>query len=216
MDDKTAIADLFSLVPVAPTARDEVIALMSARDRHYHDINHLAQLWHHLLLYGIGRTVTEAPWQRLIASTIAFHDAIYDPTRRDNETRSADLWRDASPVLEPWEVEWVAGTILATADHLGAVPELGKDPEAWAARLWVLDLDLSPLAATDGGFDANTAKLRAEYAHLDDAAWNAGRLGFLRTLSRWPLFFRTPVLAAAFEAKARANMARELAGAEPS
>ena len=75
----------------------------------------------------------------------------------------------------------------------------------------MLDLDLSALAEAEAGFDINTAKLRAEYAHLDDAAWDSGRRGFLSALSRHATLFRTPLLATAFEAPARSNLARELA-----
>jgi len=83
--------------------------------------------------------------------------------------------------------------------------------EAWDARLWVLDLDLSPLGAETAISTINTAEIRAEYAHLDDATWVTGRRAFMRSLSRHPALFRTPVLSAAFEARARSNVARELA-----
>ena len=96
----------------------------------------------------------------MIACAIAFHDAIYDPQRRDNEARSATLWRSAEPALAPWEIDWVAGTILATADHLGAQPDPGMAEDAWRARLWMLDLDLTPLGGSWDAFDANTSKLR--------------------------------------------------------
>jgi predicted metal-dependent HD superfamily phosphohydrolase len=211
MDAVTLIADLFALVPVPPAARDDVLARMSARDRHYHGIDHLALLWGCHLRHGAGLSVCSPPWHRLIACAVAFHDAVYDPVRRDNETESAALWRAASPALEAGEIDWVGGTILATADHLNAAPDPGMAPDAWQARLWMLDLDLTPLGAAKADFIANTGKLRAEYAHLDEAAWVTGRRGFLRGLSRRAVLFRTPVLAAAYEATARANQARELA-----
>ena len=211
MDEPTLIADLFALVPVAPAMRDDVLARMAGPRRHYHDVGHLAFLWRHHLRYGADLPVCAPPWHRLIASAIAFHDAVYNPLRRDNELESAALWRAAAPDCQPWEVDWVAGTILATADHLGAQPDPNMAPDAWQARLWMLDLDLSALAEAEAGFDINTAKLRAEYAHLDDAAWDSGRRGFLSALSRHATLFRTPLLATAFEAPARSNLARELA-----
>ena len=208
-DQARLIADLFSLVPVGAAARQGVLRRMADTDRHYHGTRHLAVLWGRHLRYGAGLPVREVPWHRLIASAIAFHDAIYDPTRRDNEALSATLWRDSAPVLEPWEIDWVSGTILATADHLGAVPEGGMTPEAWSARLWMLDLDLTPLGEEQAEFERGTAGLRAEYAHLDDAAWNAGRDSFLRGLAARPVLFRTPLLASVFEAQARANLDRK-------
>ncbi len=215
MSQDALIADLFSHVPVSAEARASVIALMSGPDRHYHDIGHLATLWGRHCLLGAGQAVAAPPWHRLIACAIAFHDAVYDPIRRDNEVRSAALWRaSAGGDIEPWETDWVAGTILATADHLGAMPEADMAPDAWNARLWMLDLDLTPLGEAEDIFTVNTRELRKEYAHLDDAAWASGRRGFLRGLARRAVIYRTPAIAAAFDAQTRANLARELGSGE--
>jgi predicted metal-dependent HD superfamily phosphohydrolase len=78
--------------------------------------------------------------------------------------------------------------------------------------VWVLDLDLTPLGEADGDFDRNTELLRLEVPHLTEAQYDAGRLGFLRKLSDAPRVYRTPTLAAQFEAQARANFARQLVG----
>ena len=104
----------------------------------------------------------------------------------------------------------MSGTILATANHLAAGPEAGMGEAAWAARAWMLDLDLTPLGEEEAVFDANTAALRREFAHLSDAQWVAGRGAFLRGISKAERLFRTPVLHEAFEGAARANFAREL------
>jgi len=77
------------------------------------------------------------------------------------------LWRAASPALEAGEIDWVGETILATADHLNAAPDPGMAPDAWQARVWMLDLDLTPLGAAEPDFIANTGRLREEYAHLE-------------------------------------------------
>lgn len=210
MDHAAIIADLLDLVPVGPEARADLVARMSGPDRHYHDIGHLALLWDRHRRHGTGLTIQDPPWHRLIACAIAFHDAVYNPARRDNEARSAELWRASAPALEPWEIDWVAGTILATANHLAAAPEPGMPPDALEARVWMLDLDFTPLGESEAVFRVNTEHLRLEYAHMDDDAWIAGRLAFLGSLARRPALFRTPILAALFEAQARKNLAAEL------
>ena len=107
---------------------------------------------------------------------------------------------------------WVADTIRATADHL-AYPDPAADaPLRERARLWLLDLDLTPLGEADADFDRNTELLRCEVPHLSEAQYDAGRLGFLRKIAAAPRVYRTPTLAAEFEAQARANFARQLAG----
>jgi predicted metal-dependent HD superfamily phosphohydrolase len=202
---------VLALVPVSDGAKAELRAKLAGADRHYHGAAHVALLWERHLAFGRG-VVREAPWHQWLACAIAYHDAVYDASRKDNEARSAVMWQDARPDL-PWEgIAWVTGTILATANHLAAAPEAGMAEDAWAARAWMLDLDFTPLGEAPAVFDANTAALRQEFSHLSDAQWAAGRAAFLRGISRAPVLFRTPVLRGAFEAAARANFARELEG----
>ncbi|MBL6076362.1 hypothetical protein JMJ56_00010 [Belnapia sp. T18] len=206
-------ADLLAGLPVSGAARGALAARMTAPERHYHGAGHLAVLWARHREFSEAAGLGDVATGRLIACAIAYHDAVYDAARRDNEARSAELWHaDAAEAgLPEGEIDWVAGTILATADHLGYRPAPGEPDEA--ARLWMLDLDLTPLGEAPEAFDRNTALLREEYGHLDAAKWEAGRRAFLAGLRAWPQLYRTPVLAAAFEAAARRNIARELGGA---
>jgi predicted metal-dependent HD superfamily phosphohydrolase len=205
-----ALDTLLDCVPVSDATRADLRARLQEPSRSYHNARHVALLWKRHLRYGAGLVVTAEPWHRLIASAIAFHDAVHDPRRRDNEAASAALWRRAQPSLSQDEVEWVAGTIEATASHLSAVPVPGMPEAAWTARLWMLDLDLTPLAEHPAGFAANTKRLRREAAHLPEAEWEAARLDFLRRIAAAPRLFRSDALAAAFERRARANITRQL------
>lgn len=205
-----ALGKLLDCVPVSDALRAELRARLQEPSRHYHNARHVALLWQRHLRYGVGLPVTAEPWHTLIACAIAFHDAIHDPHRRDNETASAALWRQSRPALPRDEVEWVAETIEATAHHLSALPAPGMPEPAWAARLWVLDLDLTPLAEQPAEFAANTRRLRCEAAHLPDMEWEAARLAFLRHMAAAPQLFRSDALAAAFEQQARRNITREL------
>ncbi len=146
---------------------------------------------------------------RLIASAIAYHDAIYNPKAADNEAQSAALWREdaANALVRTTDMGWVSDTIRATADHFGY---LENSCPHEAARIWMLDLDLTPLGEEAEDFARNTALLRLEYAHLSDFAWSSGRARFLEGLQSRPLLFRTPTLARRFEAAARANIAAAL------
>lgn len=201
---------VLALVPVSDRAKALLRGLLRGADRHYHGTAHVALLWERHVQFGGGLSVQEAPWHQWLACAICYHDAMYDASRKDNEARSASLWEAAGPALPAEEIAWVTGTILATANHLAAVPEAGMSDEAWAARAWMLDLDLTPLGEGPAVFDANTAALRLEFGHLSDAQWVAGRGAFLRGISKAERLFRTPVLHAAFEGAARANFAREL------
>ena len=200
---------LFAHVPVDEAARATLLGFLGGEDRHYHGVAHVALLWQRHLEFGAGTMFAAERSTRLIACAIAYHDAIYDPARRDNEARSAALWRDhaAAGPMPASEIAWVADTIIATADYFGQI----EDGYPWAqARIWMLDLDLTPLGETADDFARNTALLRAEYAHVAEADWAAGRAAFLASLARHPALFRTRVLHDAFEAAARRNIAASL------
>jgi len=195
-------------------AKSELTAMMGSDERHYHGVNHLALLWRRHRLYAAAEGFDAPEIETLIACAIAYHDCVYALGRSDNEERSAEVWMRASAAapLPDDDRRWVADTIRATADHLADPDPAANAPLRERARAWVLDLDLTPLGEADADFDRNTELLRLEVPHLTDAQYDAGRLGFLRKFSAAPRVYRTPTLAARFEAQARANFARQLAG----
>jgi predicted metal-dependent HD superfamily phosphohydrolase len=101
---------------------------------------------------------------------IWFHDAAYDPASDQNEQKSARL---ASKWLAKcgWEVEAIERVGRMVLDTRGHRPS-SQQAEA------VLDLDLITLAVTWPAFETNTAAIRAEYAHVTDADFAAGRSKF--------------------------------------
>ena len=213
-EDRREFEALLARVPASDAAKAELAAMMESPDRHYHGVGHLALLWRRHRQYGAAEGFTAPEIETLIASAIAYHDCVYERGRRDNEERSAEVWLRASEAsgLSNADRRWVADTIRATADHL-AYPDPGEAPSLRErARLWVLDLDLTPLGESEAEFDRNTQLLRLEVPHLTDAQYDDGRLAFLRKFAAAPRVYRTPTLAAVFEAQARANIARQLIG----
>jgi predicted metal-dependent HD superfamily phosphohydrolase len=203
-----ALHDLLSTAALSAAGRNTVLRQMTTSQRHYHGLMHLATLWTRHGRFGIGTPFLAPTATRLIACAIAFHDAVYDATRSDNERRSALLWRRYAPAdLSAADVDWVGGAIEATADHL-ASDAAGTQRDR--LRLWLLDLDLTPLGEPAELFDRNTRRLRAEYRHLTRSDWEDGRMAFLRRLQAAPRLFRCAPLAVAFERQARRNIAREL------
>lgn len=204
-----ALRELLATAALSEPARRAVLRRMGMPHRHYHGLEHLAVLWQRHRRYGVGTPFLAPAPNRLIACAIAFHDAVYDSARRDNEHRSALLWRRyAPPDLSDMAVRWVGDTIEATADHLAV-----HDATTPAARLrlWLLDLDLTPLGEPAESFRRGTNRLRAEYHRVPEAVWEGNRLAFLRKLQAAPALYRSAPLAAAFERQAQRNIARELA-----
>jgi predicted metal-dependent HD superfamily phosphohydrolase len=112
------------------------------------------------------------------------------------------------------EIDWVAGTIEATADHLASAEAIlaeGTPTPLARARLWMLDLDLSPLGEARAAFARNTKLLRLERPDLGDDGWERHLLTFLARLHAAPRLYRTPAVGAALEVQAKANIAQALA-----
>jgi predicted metal-dependent HD superfamily phosphohydrolase len=176
--------------------RDDLIAAYAAPNRHYHNLAHiedcLAQLAQVKDLSAAEReTLTEAIW---------WHDVVYDPTRSDNEELSAQLAERhvAAPIRREVGrlIRLTKTHQVEPADKLGAV---------------LISIDLSILAAEPSRYDAYAAAIRREFAHVPDDAYRAGRADVLSRFAARPVIFPDAAFALTCEAKARDNLARELA-----
>jgi pantetheine-phosphate adenylyltransferase len=166
--------------------------------RHYHTLEHIANCLTH---FESVRDQFADPEAALLA--IWFHDAIYDPTRRDNEEASAELAASELRArhLPDATIEKVRRLILATRhDQLAA--------DADAALL--ADIDLSILGAAEADFDQYEQAIRLEYVHVSDEPFRAGRAAFLETLLERPTIYLTQTFASQWEKAARANLARSI------
>ena len=173
--------------------RDELLA---AWDRPgYHDRLHLSEVLDRLdRLRAAGAevdptTVGLAAW---------FHDAVYDGAP-DDEERSAQ-W--AERALPREYADEVARLVRMTVHHRPA----DDDPAGCALS----DADLGILAAPRDRYDAYVAGVRADFAHVADDDFRAGRSAVLRDLAAKSSLFHTQQGRDLWEASARANLDREL------
>ncbi len=173
--------------------RDELLA---AWDRPgYHDRLHLAEVLDRLELLaasGAGfdpTTVALAAW---------FHDAVYEGGTDDEELSAQ--W--AERVLPASYADEVARLVRMTAHHRPA----DDDPSACALS----DADLAILAAPRERYDAYAAGVRADFAHVAEPDFRAGRVAVLRDLAAKPHLFHTAQARTLWEASARANLEREI------
>lgn len=70
------------------------------------------------------------------------------------------------------------------------------------------------LARDQEDYDSYCSQIRREYAHVPDEAFASGRAAALRSLVRAPRLYRTEWFHRELEAKARANVEREIAQLE--
>jgi predicted metal-dependent HD superfamily phosphohydrolase len=170
--------------------------LLAAWDRTgYHDLLHLTEVLDRLdqlAAAGAGfdrTTVGLAAW---------FHDAVYEGVE-DDEERSA---RWAERALPPVYAGEVARLVRMTVHHR---PD-DDDPAGCALS----DADLGILAAPRERYDAYVAGVRADFAHVGDADFRAGRAAVLADLAAKPYLFHTSQARRLWEEQARANLVREL------
>jgi predicted metal-dependent HD superfamily phosphohydrolase len=185
-------------------AADEVlyhrlVACWREPHRHYHTLQHLYEC---LDLFEGVRSTAQRPGE--IELALWFHDAFYDPTRDDNEERSAE-WARAS-VLE-------AGLPRDVADRLHALVMATRHeavPQDADAQLLV-DVDLAILGSAPARFDESDEQIRLEYAHVPEDEFRAGRRRVLGDFLDRPRLYSTESFHSRFERQARENLARALA-----
>jgi predicted metal-dependent HD superfamily phosphohydrolase len=179
---------------------NQLLAAYSEPHRRYHTLQHLREgLAHFEAASMLARRPAE------VELALWFHDAVYDPRRGDNEARSAQWARDSvlAAGCPADTADRVAALVQATAHHTQG----SDDPDTQL----LLDIDLSILGAAPARFDAYEQDVRAEYAHVDEAAFKAGRASFVRALLALPRLYATDAFHDALEPRARANLQRSLA-----
>ncbi len=189
-------------VPPDAPLRD-LLARYAEPHRTYHTVAHLSACFATL---DVVAHEAERPAEVVLA--LWFHDAVYDPTRTDNEVRSGLLARQclAAAGVEDAVAERVEASILATRH---------ADVELVGDALVVVDVDLSILGASADAYDTYAGGVRREYAWVDEARFRAGRASFLSGLLARRRIFGTRSLGARLEEPARANLRRELARLDP-
>jgi predicted metal-dependent HD superfamily phosphohydrolase len=187
-------------LPDGHKLRDALLAAYADPARGYHDLRHLTEVLtrlHELAEHG-------ARFDRVPVLLAAwFHDAVYDG-ERDAEERSAAWAEEALPALVD------AATVAETA-RLVRLTETHRPDDDDANGCALSDADLGILAAPPERYAEYVTAVRAEYAHLPDDVFAAGRRGVLSDLLAKPELFHTGYGREAWEDAARANAEAELA-----
>lgn len=184
-----------ALLPGEPWLRDDLLARWGEPHRRYHDVRHLASC-----LAALDDLGADDP---LVALAVWFHDAVYAGVPgRDEEASAALASERLDAVLPGPDVAEVARLVRLTASH---------DPAPGDHRgALVVDADLSVLGSLPGRYHVYVRDVRAEYEHVDDAAFAAGRARVLRRLLDLDPLYRTSAGAALWADSARRNLTAEL------
>lgn len=174
-------------------------AAYTAPARHYHGAAHICALFDRLEAWAAQ--ARDLPLLQLTAFT---HDLVYDGAPGADERASAAQAEICGVALglSIARIDRMIRWIEATAGHA----PLPHDPDG---QLF-LDADLEILSAAEPDYDAYAAAIRREYAHVDEAVFRAGRAGAMRLFLERPTIYGHPATPPWWEARARANIAREI------
>jgi predicted metal-dependent HD superfamily phosphohydrolase len=180
---------------------DVLIAAYSAPERYYHNLEHLNDMFR-----VAGRLAPNTDDPTSIQLAIWFHDAVYDPRAKDNESRSGELAVDLlGPIGVPAStIERVVRLIRATA-HMDS-----NEPPADRDTATLLDADLSILGAAEDRYKRYALDIRKEYAWVPEADYRKGRAAVLSKFLARPRLFSHQIMFEEGENQARKNMTEEL------
>lgn len=183
---------------------NQLVAAYSERHRHYHTLQHLREC---LVHFDAAASLARHPAEVELA--LWFHDAVHDPQRPDNEQRSAD-WAHASVLAAGCHADVaqrVQSLVLATQRHVAPA----DDPDC----ALLLDVDLAILGAAPARFDEYERQVRAEYAHVPEPEFRAGRARILAGFLQRRRIYLTDAFHDALEARARTNLSQAVARSSP-
>jgi predicted metal-dependent HD superfamily phosphohydrolase len=177
----------------------EIETAYTHKSRHYHTLEHLENLLGELLeikpLFG--------DWQAALF-TLFYHDAVYNPLKKNNEEKSAELAEKRMMALNipPAITAKTKAQILATKSH-----ESSSD----ADTNFFTDADLSILGCEWATYAQYCQQVRQEYAVFPDLLYKPGRKKVLQHFLAMERIYKTAHFYEKYEAVARENLARELA-----
>jgi predicted metal-dependent HD superfamily phosphohydrolase len=183
--------------PIAEKMWREIVECYSSRGRYYHTPNHLDAMLQSLLPF---RDQFEH-WS-VVVFAIAYHDAIYNPRKNDNEEKSVALALKRLQSIDVPEhvITKCTHLILATKKH---------DPGDHETNLFT-DADLAILGSGPSTYDTYAKNVRREYSMYPDFLYRPGRRKVLRHFLEMERIFKTEEFAEKFEEQARMNLEREL------
>lgn len=181
---------------------DVLVAAYTAPERHYHNLEHLAEMFK--VVERLSGIVDDPSALHL---AIWFHDAVYDSRAKDNERRSGELAVDLlGPIGVPSSaIERIVQMIWATAHTAESQPPALRDTQV------LLDADLAILGASEERYARYAADIRKEYAWVPEADYRKGRTAVLEGFLATPRIYYTPIMFQEGEQRARANLRAELA-----
>ena len=178
---------------------DRLVDRYSEPHRHYHTLEHLAEMFR--VLGRLTGSISNTPAIMLAAW---YHDAIYDSKAKDNEDKSADLAeRELKSLGIPEEIRVEVRQLILATKHTDSLPA-SVDTHAF------LDADLAILGSSEVRYARYAADVRKEYDWVSEDQYRAGRRAVLHHFLQRKRIYLTPLLYEEGEVTARQNLQSEI------
>lgn len=165
--------------------------------RHYHNWTHVKAMIKGL--YDYPDEINDTLSSEL---AIWFHDAIYVPLRKDNESRSAKFFYEQLSLYLPIErVRKVMSYIEATKSHSQTTD---RDLQT------LLDLDLAILGQPQNIYQNYSKQVREEFGYVPNFLYKRGRKSVLKSFLDRTVIYQTSFFNERLEEQARENIREEL------
>lgn len=170
--------------------------IYSQKSRHYHNLNHLKEM---IICFEEYQSELHFPDEVLYA--IFYHDYIYNSTRKDNESKSAEFAIQILPEHSTLNKERISKLILATKNH-----QCGDNED----EKWLIDFDLKILSKDWDNYITYFQQIRKEYSIYPDLLYNPGRKKTLQHFLEHDYIYQTDAFRTKYETKARENIQKEI------
>lgn len=188
----------------------DIAVRYSEHQRAYHTLDHIQQLFGQF--EQIKHRLNEPD---IIALAMYYHDVIYEPTRSDNELKSAEFAVEVlGHYLDADQCQHIYALIMMTASHeideFDEWSDIVKEKNSYSDAAYLLDMDLSILGASWSAYEKYAKAVRQEYLHVSMADYCVGRTEVLKGLLAHPKLYLTDCYYEQLEFQARDNIKREV------
>lgn len=169
--------------------------------RHYHTMAHVLTC-----LDVLDQCAPNIAERDAVELALWFHDAVYDPTAKDNEERSSVL------LVETSRRVGISHSVAQRAADLVLLTKHAAPPDAGDGTAgYMIDIDLSILGEDEAAFDKYENEVRQEYASVTDLVFWPARTRILQSFLDRPFIYTTATFRSRYEPRARANLRRSIA-----
>lgn len=189
---------------------DDIKSMYDEPHRYYHTIDHIRHC-----ISDLNKIKSRINDFSALYLALLFHDVIYDPTKSNNELRSADFARkyimDQSrnnslfKIPNEYLAEKVSQLIICTNNHIPSDKDNFKNDSEY-----MLDIDLSILGASEKTFDFYEENIRKEYSFVPEDIYKRERAKILSSFFERDSIYYTEYYSNNFGCMAADNLERSL------